>query len=97
MLATIHWRRVGPAYAIGFALAAVCEFGASHIPFVDSVTWPGITAAFATMLVFRTSFFAHPHIFAWVAIFFNGLLYGLILWTLIALSSRARRFRYNRP
>ena len=96
MFASIRWRRFGLSYAIGFAVAAICEFAASLIPFVDSITWPGVVFAFVTMMLFRASFFDHPRIFAAVTVVSNGLLYGLIVWAVIALSSRARRFHYNR-
>jgi hypothetical protein len=93
---SFRWRRFGLSYAIGFALAAICEFAASLIPFVDSITWPGVTFGFVTMLLFRASAFDHPRIFAAVAVVSNGLLYGLVVWALVALSSRARQFHYNR-
>ncbi len=76
---------------IAVALALAFEFLQKWIPFAGSFVWPGMGAALVTMLPFHTSFWDHPKTFEALAVFYNAVLYSLVIWGAIALARLARR------
>ncbi len=88
---TARWRRVSIVCATGVALASAFQFCEKWIPFAGSFVWPGMGAALITMLPFHTSFWDHPNIFSGLALFYNALLYSLLIWGAMALARVARR------